>query len=90
MHSEGGYKGSGSGSGGRVNQLPVSKRAMENQTGPAAAQGPGYQSSKVETQLLFFSYNKHKLICSPSVLKNQTLCDLCVLFPPAGGSNDQA
>lgn len=72
MHSEGGYKGSGSGSGGRVNQLPVSKRAMENnQSGSGAAQGPGYQSSKVETQLLFCSYNKHKLICSPGVLKNQ-------------------
>lgn len=72
MHSEGGYKGSGSGSGGRVNQLPVSKRAMEtNQSGSGAAQGPGYQSSKVETQLLFFSYNKHKLICGPGVLKNQ-------------------
>ncbi|CAI5668918.1 unnamed protein product [Oreochromis niloticus] len=47
MHSEGGYKGNGSGFGGRVNQLPVSKRAMENnQSGSGAAQGPGYQSSK--------------------------------------------
>ncbi|XP_070785944.1 thyroid receptor-interacting protein 6 [Enoplosus armatus] len=47
MHSEVGYKGSGSGSGGRVNQVLMSKRGMENnQTGPGAAQSPAYQSSK--------------------------------------------
>ncbi|XP_008281054.1 thyroid receptor-interacting protein 6 isoform X1 [Stegastes partitus] len=47
MHSEGGYKGSSSGSGGRVNQVPVSKRGMENnRTGSGSAQSPAYQSSK--------------------------------------------
>ncbi|XP_023276601.1 thyroid receptor-interacting protein 6-like isoform X3 [Seriola lalandi dorsalis] len=47
LHSEVGYKGSGSGSGGRVNQGPISKRGMENnQTVSGAAQSPAYQSSK--------------------------------------------
>ncbi|XP_035524207.1 lipoma-preferred partner homolog [Morone saxatilis] len=48
MHSEVGYKGNSSGSGGRGNQVPLSKRGMENnQTGSGAAQSPAYQSSKV-------------------------------------------
>ncbi|XP_072232433.1 thyroid receptor-interacting protein 6 isoform X1 [Leuresthes tenuis] len=47
VHSEGVYKASGSGSGGRVNQVPMSKRGMENTpTGAGAAQSPAYQSSK--------------------------------------------
>lgn len=47
MHSDEGYKGSSSGSGGRVNQVPMSKRGMENnQTGSGAALSPAYQSSK--------------------------------------------
>lgn len=47
MHSEAGYKGSSSGSGGRVNQVSLSKRGMENnQTASGAAQSPAYQSSK--------------------------------------------
>lgn len=46
MHSEGGYKGSSSGPGGRVNQVPLSKRGMENNQG-GAAQSPSYQTSKV-------------------------------------------
>ncbi|XP_075906670.1 thyroid receptor-interacting protein 6 isoform X2 [Nelusetta ayraudi] len=44
MHSEaGGFKGSGPGSGGRVNTGPLSKRGMENLQ---PAQSPAYQSSK--------------------------------------------
>ncbi|XP_059210800.1 thyroid receptor-interacting protein 6 isoform X2 [Centropristis striata] len=47
MHSEAVYKGSSSAPGGRVNQVQMSKRGMENnQTGSAAAQSPAYQSSK--------------------------------------------
>ncbi|XP_034413529.1 thyroid receptor-interacting protein 6 isoform X2 [Cyclopterus lumpus] len=47
MHSEVVYKGSSSGPGGRVVQVPQSKRGMENhQTGPGAAQSPAYQSSQ--------------------------------------------
>ncbi|XP_056156317.1 thyroid receptor-interacting protein 6 isoform X1 [Lampris incognitus] len=46
-HSEVGYKGSTSGSGGRASQTPVSKRGLENnQAGSATAQGPIYQPSK--------------------------------------------
>lgn len=76
MHSEGGYKGSGSGSGGRVNQLPVSKRAMENnQSGSGAAQGPGYQTSKVETQLLFFFIQQTQIdLWSRCSEKSNKLC----------------
>ncbi|XP_063756878.1 thyroid receptor-interacting protein 6 isoform X2 [Eleginops maclovinus] len=45
MHSEAVYKGGGSG--GRGNQVPLTKRGMENNhTGPGAAQSPAYQSSK--------------------------------------------
>ncbi|XP_062240101.1 thyroid receptor-interacting protein 6 isoform X1 [Platichthys flesus] len=47
LHSDTGYKGGGPGSGGRVNQAPMTKRGMENnQTGPGAAQNPAYQSGK--------------------------------------------
>ncbi|XP_026208875.1 thyroid receptor-interacting protein 6 isoform X2 [Anabas testudineus] len=47
MHSEAGYKGSGSGSGGRVSQVSMSKRGMDNNpVGPGAVQSPAYQSSK--------------------------------------------
>ncbi|KAM9425510.1 thyroid receptor-interacting protein 6 [Pholidichthys leucotaenia] len=45
MHSEASYKVSGSGSGGRVNHVPMSKRGMENNQ-MGAAQGPVYQPSK--------------------------------------------
>lgn len=46
MHSDGGYKGGGLGSGGRGNQIPLPKRGMEKtQTG--AVQTSSYQSSKV-------------------------------------------
>ncbi|XP_028992438.1 thyroid receptor-interacting protein 6 isoform X3 [Betta splendens] len=47
MHSGAGYKGSPSGSGGRVSQVPVSRRGMENnQAGLGSAQSPVYQPSK--------------------------------------------
>ncbi|AWO97586.1 putative thyroid receptor-interacting protein 6-like [Scophthalmus maximus] len=47
LHSEPVYKGGGSGSGGRVNQVPITKRGVENnQTGGGAAQSPAYQTSK--------------------------------------------
>lgn len=47
MHPEAGYKAGGSGPGGRVNQVPLSKRGMENnQTMSGSAQSPAYQSSK--------------------------------------------
>ncbi|XP_029382720.1 LOW QUALITY PROTEIN: thyroid receptor-interacting protein 6 [Echeneis naucrates] len=47
LHSEMGYKGSGSGSGGRVNQGPISKRGMENNNPESgASQSPAYLSSK--------------------------------------------
>lgn len=49
MHSEaGGFKGSGQGSGGRLNTGPLSKRGMEN---VQPAQSPAYQSSKVEQEI---------------------------------------
>lgn len=47
MHAEAGYKGV-SGSAGRVNQGPLSKRAMENnQSGSGDLQTLAYQSNKV-------------------------------------------
>ncbi|XP_029975516.1 thyroid receptor-interacting protein 6 isoform X1 [Salarias fasciatus] len=47
MHSDGGYKGGGgAGPGGRVSQVPVSKKGMENsQTSAGPAQSPAYQLS---------------------------------------------
>ncbi|XP_026170695.1 thyroid receptor-interacting protein 6 isoform X2 [Mastacembelus armatus] len=45
VHSEAAYKGSGSGSAGRVSQVSVSKRGMENNP-IGSAQSPAYQSSK--------------------------------------------
>lgn len=49
MHAEAGYKGA-SGSAGRVNQAPLSKRAMENtQSGAGDLQTSAYQSNKVGT-----------------------------------------
>lgn len=50
VHAEAGYKGSGSGSAGRVNQASLSKRGMEtNQTGSGDLQSPAYQHNKVGT-----------------------------------------
>uniref|UniRef100_A0A146VRI3 Thyroid receptor-interacting protein 6 n=1 Tax=Fundulus heteroclitus TaxID=8078 RepID=A0A146VRI3_FUNHE len=47
LHSEGGYKGNSLGSGGRVNQVALSKRGIEKtQTAQTSAQTPPYQSSK--------------------------------------------
>ncbi|MED6286086.1 hypothetical protein CHARACLAT_002281 [Characodon lateralis] len=47
LHSEGGYKGNNLGSGGRVNQVPLTKRGIEKtQTTQTSAQTPSYQSSK--------------------------------------------
>ncbi|XP_038140839.1 thyroid receptor-interacting protein 6 isoform X1 [Cyprinodon tularosa] len=47
LHSEGGYKGNNPGAGGRVNQVPLSKRGIEKtQTAQTSAQTPSYQSSK--------------------------------------------
>ncbi|MEQ2174469.1 hypothetical protein GOODEAATRI_008280 [Goodea atripinnis] len=47
LHSEGGYKGNNLGSGGRVNQVPLTKRGIEKtQTAQTSAQTPSYQSSK--------------------------------------------
>lgn len=57
MHSDGGYKGSGSGSGGRVNQLPLTKRGMENNQTGSGAQSQAYQSSKVWTETCFYKHS---------------------------------
>lgn len=49
MHAEAGYKGV-SGSAGKVNQGPLSKRAKENnQSGSGDLQALAYQSNKVGT-----------------------------------------
>ncbi|XP_056299445.1 thyroid receptor-interacting protein 6 [Pseudoliparis swirei] len=51
MHSEVVNKGSGAGPGGRVLQVPQSKRGMEtHQTGPGAAQSPAYQQGIATTR----------------------------------------
>lgn len=59
MHSEAGFKGSSPSSGGRVNSGPMSKRGMENSQ---PAQGPVYQSSKVDIHFnVWFSVHlRHK------------------------------
>lgn len=58
MHSEAVYKGSSSGSGGRVNQVQLLRKGMENnQTGSGAAQSPAYQPSKVGTHFSILKVN---------------------------------
>lgn len=55
LQPEGGYKGSNLGSGGRANQVPLSKRGIEK---TQTAQTPSYQSSKV-TAWICFMFVRH-------------------------------
>lgn len=52
LHTEAGFKGGSTGSGGRANHVPVTKRGMDTQTGAGALQSSAYQSSKVRVSIL--------------------------------------
>ncbi|MEQ2205436.1 hypothetical protein XENOCAPTIV_029452 [Xenoophorus captivus] len=82
LHSEGGYKGNNLGSGGRVNQVPLTKRGIEKtQTTQTSAQTPSYQSSKVAVLVVGIMWSVMAVAASPwsSTLERCSKCSKPIL-----------